>query len=43
MEWSMNVQRIEGSTDYVNDVLRQLFQGHGVESRVQSGRVTNPV
>ena len=38
----MDVQRIEGSTDYVNDVLRQLFQGHGVEASVQTGRVTFP-
>jgi hypothetical protein len=38
----MNVQRIEASTDYLNDVLRQLFQGHGVEALVQSGRVTFP-
>src|SRR5690349_17795219 len=38
----MSVQRIEGSTDYVNDVLRQLFQGHGVEARLQSGQVTFP-
>jgi hypothetical protein len=38
----MNLQRVEGSVDYVNDVLRQLFQGHGVEARVGSGRVTFP-
>lgn len=38
----MSVQRIEGSADYVNDVLQQLFQGHDVEARVQSGLVTFP-
>jgi hypothetical protein len=38
----MDVQRIDGSTEYVNDVLQQLFQGHGVEGIVQSGRVTFP-
>jgi hypothetical protein len=36
------VQRVEGSTDYVNEVLRQLFQGHGVQAVVQSGHVTFP-
>ncbi len=35
-------REIEGSTDYVNGVLRQLFQGHGVESDLQSRRVTFP-
>ncbi len=35
-------QRIEGSRNYVNDILRQLFEGHGVEADVQSGRVTFP-
>jgi hypothetical protein len=38
----MTVQRIEGAMDDVNDVLRQLFQGHGVEADVKSGRVTFP-
>ena len=38
----MSVLRIEGSTDYVNDVLRQLFQGHDVEACVESGHVTFP-
>jgi hypothetical protein len=38
----MTVRHIEGSTDYVNHVLRQLFQGHGVEAGVQSGCVTFP-
>lgn len=38
----MNVERIEGSIGHVNGVLQQLFRGHGVEARVQSGRVTFP-
>lgn len=38
----MSVQRIEGSAAYVNDILRQLFQGRGVDVSVQSGRATFP-
>jgi len=38
----MNVQRIEGSADYVNNILRQLFQRHDIEAIVESGRVTFP-
>lgn len=38
-----NVHPIEGSADYVNNVLQQLFQGHGIQASVQSGRVTFPV
>jgi hypothetical protein len=38
----MSVQRIEGSTDYINDVIRQLFEAHGVEAGVKAGRVTFP-
>lgn len=38
----MTPQSIEGSTEYVNDVLRQLFHGHGVEATVASGRLTFP-
>jgi hypothetical protein len=38
----MSLQRLEGSANDVNDVLRQLFHGHGVEAGVQPGRVTFP-
>jgi hypothetical protein len=38
----MSAQRIEGSTDKINDVLRRLFQAHGVEAIAQSGCVTFP-
>ena len=31
-------QYIEGSREYINDVLRQLFEGHGVTAGVKSGR-----
>jgi len=36
------MNRIDGSTDYVIDVLQQLFQGHGIEARAQSGVVSFP-
>ena len=36
------MQRIEGSTEYVNGALRQLFHGHGVDANVSSDRLTFP-
>ena len=39
----MGIHRIEGSTNYVNNILRQLFQGHGVEAVVHSNHVTFPL
>src|SRR5262245_40846841 len=38
----MNLDRIQGWNDYLNDLLRRLFQGHGVEAVVQSGLVIFP-
>jgi hypothetical protein len=36
------VQRVEGATDYINEYVRQLFEGHGVQAVAHSGRVTFP-
>jgi hypothetical protein len=38
----MNVQSVKGSIQSVNKVLRQLFEGHGVNALLESNRVVFP-
>jgi len=41
-EQPISVESIEGASESINDFLRQLFQGHDVDTALQSGHITFP-